>query len=145
MDVFRDDIAAVGEAARGHTGGKGHRRLCVRRWYQQRRRAAYGRRRRHRHQPNLSSDQGVRRRLLCTGTSFARGRPPMGSQVAARFRQGGAFSICFSLPCPSDKEDVQPALERPTARQDFNLWATFLKGERIECGTGVQRRQCRRR
>src|SRR5262249_43111168 len=102
---------------RGHTRDEGCRRLCVRRWYQRGRRAADGRRRRHRHERDLPADQGVRRRLLCPGTPVARSRRPMGredrqslpllagtprvrvrpreltGEVAARCERGGPFCI----------------------------------------------------
>src|SRR5262249_35539651 len=81
------------------------------------RRAADGRRRRHRHERDLPADQGARRRLLCPGTPVARSRRPMGredrqslpllagtprirarpreltGEVAARCERGGPFCI----------------------------------------------------
>src|SRR5262249_13053286 len=86
-------------------------------WYQRGRRAADGRRQRHRHERDLPADQGVRRRLLCPGTPVARSRRPMGredrqslpllagtprvrvrpreltGEVAARCERGGPFCI----------------------------------------------------
>ncbi len=85
MDVSDEDMAAVGEAAHAvmreakdagvYVFGGG---------INEERRTADGRRRRHRHQPDLPADQGARRRLLRSGRSIARSRRPMGGEDRQR-------------------------------------------------------------
>src|SRR5262249_14611685 len=129
---------------RGHTRGEGCRRLCVRRWYQRGRRAADGRRRRHRHERDLPADQGVRRRLLCPGTPVARSRRPMGredrqslpllagtprvrvrpreltGEVAARCERGGPFCIYF-LHCHEVRTGNTPKRLATSVRPNLSM------------------------
>src|SRR5215475_5869962 len=138
---------------RGHTRGEGCPRLCVRRWYQRGRRAADGRRRRHRHERDLPADQGVRRRLLCPGTPVARSRRPMGredrqslpllartprvrvrpreltGEVAARCERGGPFCIYF-LHCHELRTGNTPKRLATSVRPNPSLHPTRYSGLR---------------
>src|SRR5262249_34010373 len=132
---------------------EGCRRLCVRRWYQRGRRAADGRRRRHRHERDLPADQGVRRRLLCPGTPVARSRRPMGredrqslpllagtprvrvrpreltGEVAARCERGGPFCIYF-LHCHELRTGNTPRRLATSVRPNPSLHPTRYSGLR---------------
>jgi len=112
-----------------------------------------GRRRRHRHERDLPTDQRVRRRLLCPGTPVARSRHPMGredrqslpllagtprvrvrpreltGEVAARCERGGPFCIYF-LHCHELRTGNTPKRLATSVRPNPSLHPTRYSGLR---------------